>query len=60
MIVDTLNSKNFTDKAPNHGQGTSVPLKCTVTIDTSMPEKLWSQHSLYDSNFSKTSNFSFN
>ena len=38
-IVDTLSSKNFTDKAPNHGKGSSVPLQYAVAVYTGMPQK---------------------
>ena len=34
----SLNSKNFIEKAPNHGEGSSVPLKYTVATYTGMPK----------------------
>ena len=36
-----LDTKTFTDKALNHGECSSVPLKYTVAINVAMPEKLW-------------------
>ena len=37
--LDTLNSKNFNDKAPNHGKYSSVPFQYTASIYTAMPKK---------------------
>ena len=37
--LDTLNSKSSTDKAPSQGEYSSVPLKYTVAIYTTMPKK---------------------
>ena len=37
--LDTLNSKHFISKAPNHGERSSVPLKYTVVaIYTAIPK----------------------
>ena len=35
--LDTLNCKTLTGKVPNHGEGSSVPLKYTGAIHTGMP-----------------------
>ena len=35
--LDTLDCKTFTGKVPNHGEGSSVPLKYTGAIHTGMP-----------------------
>ena len=37
----SLNSKNFTDKVPNHAECSSAPLKYTVARYTSMFKELW-------------------
>ena len=37
--LDTLNSKTFSDKAPNYGEGSSVPLKCIVATYTRMSKR---------------------
>ena len=42
--LDTLNSKNYTDKALGHGEGSLALLKYTVAIDTSISKKLWVKH----------------
>ena len=34
-----FNFKDLTDKVPNYGEGSSVPLKYTIAIYTSTPQK---------------------
>ena len=36
--LDALNFKDFTNRAHNHGEGSSVPLKYTVAIYTGVPK----------------------
>ena len=42
--LDALNSKYFTDRDPNHDEGSSVPLKYTVAILQVFPKAPWLQH----------------
>ena len=40
------NSKNFTDRAPDHGQSSSGPVKYTEDIYTSISKNVWQQCNL--------------
>ena len=39
VIVGTLNSKRFTDRAPNYGEGSLAPPKCIAAIYTGVPRR---------------------